>query len=750
MANINIYIIFHFLLLITAPILAMTKNKTGYIAAEETSVVEYLFTYYPGIALNRPPLEPFKDQYLKEECYNPEIKKESFRNRLEIFFSTLKDKENNPAYKPPFLLHEALFNSCNIEILKKLNKGGYDLNKIDPAGYTPLLLACKFKNEKAAEFLLSNVHEIKKSLTIPDRSFFNYLPIHYICQDTKNSKLLPRLLFAAQENGILATLLSTTNSLGNTPFETAVGSNPASLEMAKTLIAYGAPINKLSVMGRTPLMMSISTCEELVPFLLEKGANPNQTIQSEAKIKVADEGTPALHLACKYDKPHAVKALLEKGAQPNKVQESEHSQRNTALHIAATHGSELCIDELLKSKVINVNAVNNEGNTPVHEACTCKDPSFQIVQKLVSAGAKINVQNTMGLNALSLLITRNQCSKEVSRIASYLIANKASKQPQALHGVALATTIDKDMLSFLLQHGWGINEIDSRGNTILHKLINRKHQQELVFAGAPHLAKAYVNKINETINFIISIGAKPNFKNDGLKNPKTLDDILYQESSRDKVVPRLKKKSKDSLLALISKETDKFEFEEDDYADYPSDQVIVSQTRNGKKTYVRIDNFSPFMMQPHSGPIVLFEHQDEKRRKEDDMHHNFSLIVDHYLGAGIYIDTENLNDPSVSNLCNLLELKPVEQDSFAIVVLGKLLTQPYPDEKLVPTILQKKGTPGAFIYIFKKETKMCFHRKFNPIIGTKAQVSNCLNELKNKSREFAYNQKKTPALVLNT
>ncbi len=289
--------------------------------------------------MRNPSLKEHHNECFKEEYRDSQTTEAKFKAKLEKFFIERKNGDKNAYKKYPWLFHEAVWQNSDSKLLMNLKLGGYDINKKDPFGFTPLLLACKFKNDEIAEFLLCNVHQIKPSLSITDPEFFGYLPIHYICQHNGNKKLLNALLTAARENNELEKAINAKDSLGNDALRLALNSNKAPADFAHILISNGANINEPSVTGHTPLLMSLSTCEELIPWLIEKGASPNQTIQSQnQKYKYADDGTPVLHLACKDNKSNAVKLLLEKGADPNKIQENEFSYEDTPLHIAARQG----------------------------------------------------------------------------------------------------------------------------------------------------------------------------------------------------------------------------------------------------------------------------------------------------------------------------------------------------------------------------------------------------------------------------
>ena len=727
------------------------KDNTLLALSEKTEMLEYLYSYHPSLILRSPSLKEHRNECFKEEYRNSQTTEAKFKAKLEKFFAELKNGNKNAHQNYPWLFHEAVWQNSDSKLLMNLKLGGYDINKKDYFGFTPLLLACKFQYDEIAESLLYNIHDIKPSLSIVDPEFISCLPIHHICQLSNNTKLLKALLLSARENNELDNMLNAKDDLGNNALHTAISSNKKNpIEFAKILIAHGADINKPSATGHTPLTMSLAACEELLPWLIEKGASPNQTIQSPTEFKSADGGTPILHLACRYNKPNAVKLLLEKGADPNKMQVNEFSYGNTALHIASSQRSSACVEELLKSKSINVNALNKGQNTPLHEACASSNPNINLIKKLISAGAHVNVNNIYGLNPLTSLCN-NKFNKDIAEIARYLLKNGSQRSYLCLHQAVLAPEVDKEMINFLLEQGWNINEQDSQGNTILHKLVNKKQQCELRYSKFPPLSKYHNDKIIDTINFLKLKGAKLTKENNGERDAINLEETLKKESERDHIIPRAKIKVKNgySLICHSLGET-----EEEDYTDYSYDQLIISQKRNNKEVYIRVDNTSPFMMQPCSTPIVTYKQQDVKREKENDFDHNFSLIVDNYIGSGIYVDSENQNDPIISRLCKLLGFKPIDKDHFAVLLQGKIYGFPCDNKKLVPNLLEKKGINGAFIYLFKKDSKTCFHRKFHAVKQKEAkdEFKKCFEEHKKQTKDQLYvnlDPKKNPALLFN-
>lgn len=164
-----------------------------------------------------------------------------------------------------------------------------------------------------------------------------------------------------------------------TPLQLAVLLNK--LQNVKSLLDHGANINKS---GRGTALIFASTFavnDEMVELLLKNGANPN--------IANSDMVYP-LHLASSQSNAFKVQLLLDHGAFIN----VRDKQGKSVLHYAARneHSSKVLRVLLQNSDMlININAKDLAGNTPLHVAVNCKN--FTILSEY---GARSDIQNNRG------------------------------------------------------------------------------------------------------------------------------------------------------------------------------------------------------------------------------------------------------------------------------------------------------------------------------------------------------------------
>ncbi|KAK7467793.1 hypothetical protein BaRGS_00036981 [Batillaria attramentaria] len=170
-------------------------------------------------------------------------------------------------------------------------------------------------------------------------------------------------------------------------------------EVRRLVVNKGGYPNERYRGGQTALHCACSRGNaEIVKILLDHGVDPKA---------IDNDGQTALHRACSQSNAEIVKSLLNHGADPKAID----SNGQTALHLACScswakaeivkvlldHGVDpKARDSNGKTAIqtesgCDLNAVNERGNTALHEACTfCHS---DIVQALLDGGADMSIKN---------------------------------------------------------------------------------------------------------------------------------------------------------------------------------------------------------------------------------------------------------------------------------------------------------------------------------------------------------------------
>ncbi|KAK1832426.1 ankyrin repeat-containing domain protein [Podospora conica] len=149
-----------------------------------------------------------------------------------------------------------------------------------------------------------------------------------------------------------------------------------SVDVVRKLVATGSDVNEQPDLGLTPLELAAKECPDLVPYLVEHGADVN--------LKGYNGGL-AIHAAVICDAPVSVlECLLKAGSQVDPVD----SKGNTPLIIAARQGSTAAVKILIDHGAY-VDCVNDEVLTPLAMSVYAK--SLDVARLLIDSGADIDV-----------------------------------------------------------------------------------------------------------------------------------------------------------------------------------------------------------------------------------------------------------------------------------------------------------------------------------------------------------------------
>ncbi|ORX41400.1 ankyrin [Piromyces finnis] len=241
-------------------------------------------------------------------------------------------------------------------------------------------------------------------------------------------------------------------------------------EIVKMLFDYGANVNFRNNIGETALLY-LCKCNlslDIIKLLIDK---------YKAKIYDVDNyGNTLLHKFCKRRSDNDVKLfnfLIEKGLDINKV----NNEGNTPLIELCRYTTKYFYIPLLLENGAEINIRNNKGETAL--LVTCKYGDDRLVKKLVECGADVNIADNDG-NTPLLISCRDDSKLSISRLKRYFIENGADINKANKNGRIpfheLCEHGNNCIINYFIDHGADINKMDNDGNTPLS--IARKNLSE--------------------------------------------------------------------------------------------------------------------------------------------------------------------------------------------------------------------------------------------------------------------------------
>lgn len=194
---------------------------------------------------------------------------------------------------------------------------------------------------------------------------------------------------------------------GSTPLHYAMGKH--CVELTKLLVDTGAKLNAVNKYGRTPLMEAVYYKDkENVCFLIGLGADINT---------ISTDGDTNIYVATDTNNIELLKILLESGTDIRIFGSPDDITRRPLqpLHYAIIHKNKETIEILLNAG-FDVNALDKNGNTPLHR--TAKMCNFGIMCQLIKSGANIYALNGDGFTSLDIMeqTNKNKYKKQKDRL----------------------------------------------------------------------------------------------------------------------------------------------------------------------------------------------------------------------------------------------------------------------------------------------------------------------------------------------
>jgi ankyrin repeat protein len=155
----------------------------------------------------------------------------------------------------------------------------------------------------------------------------------------------------------------------------------------------------------------------------------------------------------------------------------------TSLHLASYLGLVMIAGQLLTAPGVNVNAVDSDGWTALHQAAS--DGHEAIISQLLAAGIDVNATDSDGWTALHQAASNGHEAIVSQLVAAGIDVNATDSDGRtALHWAA--SEGHEAIVSQLVAAGIDVNATDSHGQTALHRAASYGHEaivSQLVAAG---------------------------------------------------------------------------------------------------------------------------------------------------------------------------------------------------------------------------------------------------------------------------
>ena len=210
----------------------------------------------------------------------------------------------------------------------------------------------------------------------------------------------------------------------------------------------------------------INPCKKILAFFVNFGMN--------VEVCLKNNQAPLLHTVARFLPGECIRLMLKKGADPNRLD----AQGRNALFYAVKNKQHLfsSLDVLLDAGTqVNVQD-SQDGDTPMIAFCRDNSLNSSALEKMLDAGANVNIANHKGTTPLHLLC--KGCDFFVSKIQLLLDAGVKvdvfdDKGNTPLHYAVHGLKDDKDLQYFISNGHPDLELKNHEGKTPLHILATR-------------------------------------------------------------------------------------------------------------------------------------------------------------------------------------------------------------------------------------------------------------------------------------
>lgn len=363
-----------------------------------------------------------------------------------------------------------------IEAVKKFLDEGMDVNAKNKSGNTALMEACGTGQEDVISLLLdkgadakakNNIGETAASKAIKNRKFNALVVLRKRDVWKLDAEDAVEILRYAEADFIKSwfSQLSQENQKGILNWLPRACES-GKVEVVRFLLENGADPNQHKGLPLKICSSSSGPPLEAIKLLLDKGANPN----------LWEKESP-LHFAASSARPDVVKLMLEKGADVNARNEKGNTALMECLGSPGQHSLDPVVKALLE-KGANANDKDKNGfSALMYAALTAR---IEAVKMLLDKGADINARNEKGTTALLECLARpGQYSLDpVVKVLLEKGANANDKDRDNISALMYAAFTGRiEAVKMLLDKGADINHRTPKGGSPLGAAIKGEHKE---------------------------------------------------------------------------------------------------------------------------------------------------------------------------------------------------------------------------------------------------------------------------------